>query len=302
LIASRRCGTHQPRPRFAAKTIERDRFEEHTLEENSVRNGNPMAENTKIRLAIPTGRLQAAVLDLLADAGLKIQPAGSNYRPLARDPRFDIKMLKAANIPSLIELGAHDVGFTGFDWVSESSADVVSVLDTRLLPVRIVAAAPVGFDPFRDVSGRPVVVASEYENLTRGFMAKQGVEYRYVRTFGATEVFPPEDADLIVDNTATGTALRANRLEIIDTLLESTLLCVANRAAMEHKHMRAGIEELSLLMQSVIDARERVLLEMNVGPRRSRCRDQTPARDESAHGATTLWRRVVRGPCCRPPR
>ena len=221
-------------------------------------------DEQKIRLVIPTGRMHDAVLRLLSDSGLEIPRSAKNYRPVANDPRFEIKLMKAANIPTLLELGAHDIGFSGRDWVRESEAEIESMLDTGLLPVSVVAAAPAGTDPISECRDRPVVVASEYERLTAEYMARRGVEWRFVRTYGATEVFPPEDADVIVDNTATGSALAANRLEVLEQLLQSTTLFIANPRALERGWVRDAVEDLRLLMSSVLEARRRVLLEMNV--------------------------------------
>ena len=218
----------------------------------------------KIRLVIPTGRLHAPILELLADAGLTIPRTTKDYRPPASDPRFEVKLLKAANIPTLLEMGAHDIGFSGLDWVEETGADVEKVLDTGLLPVRVVSAAPAGANPLLEDRQQPPVVASEYERLSRRYMESKGLDWRYVRTNGATEVYPPEDADLIIDNTATGSALAANRLEILDVLLESTALLLANRQAVETPFVREALDDLHLLMSSVLEARRRVLLEINV--------------------------------------
>ena len=218
----------------------------------------------KIRLVVPTGRMHGAVLRLLGDAGLEIPETAKSYRPVPADDRFEVKLMKAANIPTLLELGAHDIGFSGRDWLEESEADVENMLDTGLLPVRVVAAVPSESDPFTEIRDRPVVVASEYERLTAAYMNRRGVDWRYVRTYGATEVFPPEDADLIVDNTATGSALAANRLEIADVLLDSTTLFIANRRALDDPRVREIVDDLRLLMSSVLEARRRVLLEMNV--------------------------------------
>lgn len=219
---------------------------------------------TKLRLVIPTGRMLDNVVELLADAGLIIRRNGKEYRPAVSDERFEIKLLKAANIPKLVELGAHDIGFSGLDWISETNADVATMLNTGLLPVRIVAAAPVGCDPFIKESARPVIVASEYEQLTRRYMESRGSDYRYIRTFGATEVFPPEDADLIVDNVATGRTLAANGLAVVDEILTSSTVLLANHRALDDPAKRLIIDELLLLVQSVLDARCRVLLDLNV--------------------------------------
>ena len=218
----------------------------------------------KIRLVLPTGRMSAAVLSLLEDSGLSVRASHKNYRPKADNPDFEIKLLKPANIPTLVELGAHDIGFSGLDWVQESDAQVECLLDTELLPVRLVSAAPVGSDPFTVVRGRPLRVASEYERLTRTYMEQKGVDWRYVRSWGATEVFPPEDADLIIDNTATGSALVANRLEVVDEIMQSTTQLVANPRSLRNTDIREPIDNLVVLLRSVLDARKRVLLEMNV--------------------------------------
>jgi ATP phosphoribosyltransferase len=219
-------------------------------------------------MVIPTGRLHEPVLRLLGDAGLVVPRTSKDYRPPASDSRFRIKLLKAANIPTLLELGAHDIGFSGRDWVEESGARIEAVLDTGLLPVKVVAAAPVGIDPFTVERGRPMVVASEYERLTRRYLQRSAVDWRFIRTYGATEVFPPEDADLIVDNTASGAALAANHLEVRDTLLESTALFLANGDALGRAEVREAVDDLRLLMTSVLEARRRVLLEINVDRQR----------------------------------
>jgi ATP phosphoribosyltransferase len=217
----------------------------------------------KIRLALPKGRQQRDAFDLFAAAGIRVTASEQEYRPVCDDPRFEVKLLKVANIPKLVEYGAHDLGLTGFDWVCESRSDVVELLDTRMLPVRIVSAGPVGVDPFARTGG-PLIVASEYENITRRYMESKVGDFRYLRTYGATEVFPPEDADLIVDNTASGATLQSNGLAIIDEILKSSTRLITHRAAMDDPARRAVIEELVLLLESVLEGRRRVLLDMNV--------------------------------------
>lgn len=224
--------------------------------------------NHRIKLTLPKGRQQGEVLGLFAEAGIRIAAGEQEYRPACSDPRFEVKLLKAANIPKLVEYGAHDLGVTGLDWIRETSSDVVELLDTGLLPVRIVAAGPAGVDPFAAPRPTPLIVASEYEQLTRRYMDGRGAAYRYVRTFGATEVFPPEDADLIVDNTASGATLRSNGLEIIDEILRSSSRVIAHRGTLADPGKRGTIEELVLLLDSVLQGRRRVLLDMNVAPER----------------------------------
>jgi len=112
--------------------------------------------------------------------------------------------------------------------------------------------------------GRPLIVASEYRNLANSFIAKNKLNAIFVQTFGATEALPPEDADIIVDNTSSGTTLKHNRLAIIDEIMHSTTRFVCNRAALEDKRKRKMLEEMTMLMKSALAAKDRVMLEMNV--------------------------------------
>lgn len=218
-----------------------------------------------LRLALPKGRITEEVVKLLAAAGLPVRSNGRSYRPQVSESGIEAKFLKPQNIPRLIEIGAHDCGFTGHDWVVESGADVVQVLDTGLDPVTLVAAAPEASDAGRAApSGRPLIVASEYESITRRYLDGRGRPYLYIRTFGATEVFPPEDADMILDLVATGTTLRENHLVVVDEVLKSSTRFVASRAALADPEKAERIDMLRTLMQAALEARRRVLLEMNV--------------------------------------
>ena len=216
-----------------------------------------------LRLALPKGRMQDAVLALLADAGIRVTPTARGYRPAVSLSDCEAKILKHQNIVEMLELGSRDVGFAGADWVEELDADIVELLDTGLDPVSVVAAAPTGLFDRLDEIGRPLVVASEYERLTRAWIARRDLDAEFVRSFGATEVFPPEDADVIVDNTATGSTLRANDLEIVDTVIKSSTRLYASPQAMENEVKRERIEDLTLLLRSVLDARKRVMIEVN---------------------------------------
>jgi ATP phosphoribosyltransferase len=220
--------------------------------------------DTNLTLALPKGRIMEQTLKLLADAGVGIQSNGRSYRPRVSDPTIEAKYLKPQNIPRLVELGAHDCGFTGYDWLVETGADVVEMLDTGLDPVRLVAAAPEGLGSRLGSLGRPVVVASEFESLTRRFVSGRGWPFVFIRTYGATEVFPPEDADLVLDLTATGTTLRENRLEIVADVLASSTRFVASKQALDAPEKRARIEALGMMLQAVLNARTRVLVEVNV--------------------------------------
>lgn len=217
-----------------------------------------------LKLALPKGRIFERVQALLNDCGLGIRLPERGYRPSCADDRLQIKVLKAPNVASLIGLGSHDLGFTGHDWVQESGAEVVELLDLGFDPVRIVAAVHES-TPFEDLRKRErLVVVSEYEQLSRQWLEQQNIRFHFMRSHGATEVFPPEDADLVVDNSASGRTLQENRLTVVATLLESTTRLVAHPRAMDDVHKRRVIDELVLLMKAVLDGRDRVLLEMNV--------------------------------------
>ncbi|PKL07876.1 MAG: ATP phosphoribosyltransferase [Spirochaetae bacterium HGW-Spirochaetae-7] len=217
-----------------------------------------------LRLALPKGRMQEGVLRLLSEAGLDMRTAERDYRPSAVVDGLDVKVLKPQNIIEMLDIGSRDLGFAGADWVAELGIDLVEVMDTGLDPVRLVAAAPTSILEDGKLPSRRLVVASEYEGLTRRWIAAQGMDAEFVRSYGATEVFPPEDADCIVDNTATGSTLRANGLTIVDEVMRSTTRLYANKHAMDDPARRERIEWFAMLCQSVLEARSRVMLEVNI--------------------------------------
>jgi len=217
----------------------------------------------KLRVLIPKGRIFDNVFRLFADAGFPISMADRTYRPKAAD-WLDMKIMKPQNVGELLELGSHDAGFTGIDWIKESGANVEEIMDLGFDRVRIVAAVPKELDDAM-LRQKSLVVATEYMTLAGDWLTKQGYnKFRLLRTYGATEVFPPDDADMIIDNTSTGQTLNDNGLRIVDTLLESSTRFVASKAAMADKTKRGRIEELAMLFRAVLDGRERVMLEMNL--------------------------------------
>jgi len=215
------------------------------------------------RLGLPKGRMEQGVLTLLADAGIRVRPGARGYRPDVTLPGAEAKLLKPQNIVEMLALGSRDVGFAGADWVAELEADVIELLDTGLDPVQLVAAAPVAVLEGGQLPQRRLIVASEYERLTQGWIGAKGLCAEFVRSYGATEVFPPEDADVIVDNTATGATLEANGLAIVDVLMRSSTRLYAHRAALDEPVRRRFIDDLVLLINSVLEARRRVMLEVN---------------------------------------
>jgi ATP phosphoribosyltransferase len=219
---------------------------------------------TQLRLALPKGRIQAGVLRLLDEAGIEVSAGARNYRPSVSLPEVEAKVLKPQNVVEMLGAGSRDLGFAGADWVAELGADIVEILDTGLDPVRLVLAAPRELLVEGGLPAGSLVVASEYERLTRAAFARRGEPFRFVRSYGATEVFPPEDADCIVDNTATGSTLSANGLQIVDVLLESSTRLYASQAAWDDPRKRPRLENWVTVLEAVLSARRRVLLEVNV--------------------------------------
>lgn len=223
---------------------------------------------SSLRLALPKGRMQDGVLSLLAQAGLPVRRSARNYRPSIRLPQSDTKMLKPQSVVEMLAAGTRDLGFAGADWVAELQAPLVPLCDTGLDPVRVVAAAPPALLEQGRLPRRALIVASEYPRLCGRWIAARRAGDHFVRSWGASEVLPPEDADCIVDNTATGSTLQANGLQIVEELMRSTTQLFASPRAMEDPNKRGRIESLALLIRSVVDARARVMLEANVSAER----------------------------------
>lgn len=240
---------------------------------------------TLLRIGLPKGRMQGKVIQLLADAGLPVSIDEREYRPRIGNGsagavgspslQYEAKLLKPQNIVEMLASGSRDIGFAGADWVKELDADIVELYDTGMDPVSVVAAAPESLMarigsiekpsiPWIEACGRAPIIASEYQTIARKWMKKHISEATFIRSYGATEVFPPEDADLIVDNCATGSTLRANGLVIIDTIMKSSTRLYASRKAMENPAKREAAEALVLILRSVLEARKRVMLEVNV--------------------------------------
>lgn len=217
-----------------------------------------------VRVGLPKGRMRDGVLRLMADGGVDVRGSDRGYRPSLALPGFEAKFLKPQNIVEMLAMGSRDIGFAGADWVAELGADLVELLDTELDAVSMVVAAPSASLIGEDLPPGPLVIASEYETLTTAWMARRGLDARFVRSYGATEVFPPEDADVIVDITQTGDTLRANNLEPVEEIMRSSTRLYANGAALEDPVKRERIECLVLVLGSVLEARRRVMVEVNV--------------------------------------
>ena len=223
----------------------------------------------RLKLGIPKGSLQEATLQLFARAGWRITADSRSYYPAVDDPEIQCLMVRAQEMPRYVETGALDAGLTGRDWIVETGAAVTEVADliyakTGLGKVRWVLAVPEESPvrAVRDLEGK--VIATEGVKLTEAYLARHGVTARVEFSWGATEVKVPQLADAIVEVTETGASLRAHRLRIVDTVLESNTKLIANTAAWGDPWVREKTENLALLLTGAIAAYNKVGLMLNV--------------------------------------
>jgi ATP phosphoribosyltransferase len=223
----------------------------------------------KIRLGVPKGSLQEATLQLFARAGLPVFTNGRSYFANTGDPEVECMLIRAQEMARYVEHGVLDAGLTGLDWVVESGLEVVTVSDLIYAKqsrgkVRWVLAVPEE-SPYRraeDLGNR--IIATELVGVTRAYFERKDVAVQVEFSWGATEVKPPMLADAIVEVTETGSSLNANRLRIIDTVLESNTQIIANKTAWCDSSKRRKIENLALMLRGAMDAQNRVGLMLNV--------------------------------------
>jgi ATP phosphoribosyltransferase len=224
---------------------------------------------TVLKLGIPKGSLQDATLELFGRAGWKITIGSRSYFPSIDDPEIECLMVRAQEMARYVETGALDAGITGHDWVVETGAAVEELAELvyakqRLARVRWVLAVPEDSairEP-RDLQGK--VIATEVVHITEKYLARHGVTSRVEFSWGATEVKVPRLADAIVEVTETGSSLRANRLRIVDTVLESATVFIMNRDAARDPWKSEKAANLILMLQGAIAAASKVGLLLNV--------------------------------------
>lgn len=223
-------------------------------------------------MVLPKGSLERATLELFEAADLPVNRSSSvDYQATIDDPRIDsVRILRPQEIPTYVAEGLFDVGITGRDWVEETGSTVESLGELKYSkatsrPIRLVVAVA-GDSPARSVDDLPdgVRVQSEYPELTRRFFADHGVDADVRLSYGATEAKIPDIADVVVEITETGRALRAAGLRVIDTILTSYTEVVANPAAAADPDKAKAMEQIMTLLNGVLDARGRVLLKLNV--------------------------------------
>ncbi len=224
---------------------------------------------SRLKLGIPKGSLQESTVELFAKAGWRISIGSRSYFPGIDDPEIECMLVRAQEMPRYVESGALDAGLTGKDWIIETGAQVEQVGElvyskTGLGRVRWVLAVAEDspMQSVRDLEGK--VIATEAVKMTEKYLAKHGVNARVEFSWGATEVKVPQLADAIVEVTETGSSLRANHLRVVDTLMESMTVFIANRAALQNAWKREKIGNLMLLLDGAIKAYNRVGLMLNV--------------------------------------
>jgi ATP phosphoribosyltransferase len=223
----------------------------------------------KLRIGIPKGSLQEATLQLFARAGLPAYTNGRSYFATTADPEIDCMLIRAQEMARYVEHGAIDAGLTGLDWVIESGLEVATVSDLIYAKrsrgkVRWVLAVPEDSpaQTAEDLAG--CIVATELVKVTRDYFQKKNVAVRVEFSWGATEVKPPMLADAIVEVTETGSSLKANRLRILETVLQSNTQLIANKCSYGEREKRRKIDNLALMLQGAMEAQDRVGLMLNV--------------------------------------
>jgi ATP phosphoribosyltransferase len=223
----------------------------------------------KLKLGIPKGSLENATIDLFRRAGFNITTSSRSYFPAIDDPEIECMMIRAQEMARYVEDGVLDAGLTGRDWIEESEANVHAVADLIYAKqsfgkVRWVLAVPEAssFQSVKDLEGK--IIATELVATTRRYLARNGVTAKVEFSWGATEVKPPVLADAIVEVTETGSSLRANKLRIVETVLESNTQLISNIESWKDPAKRRKIEDIHLLLDGAINALGRVGLMLNV--------------------------------------
>lgn len=223
----------------------------------------------KLKLGIPKGSLEQATVDLFRRAGFQIGVSSRSYFPSIDDPEIECMLIRAQEMARYVANGVLDAGLTGRDWVEESGTDVVALADLVYAKqsfgkVRWVLAVPEN-SPVQGVGDlEGMTIATELVGATQRYLERNGVTARVEFSWGATEVKPPVLADAIVEVTETGSSLRANKLRIVDTVLESNTQLIANQGATADPWKSQKLSDLKMLLEGAIEALDKVGLMLNV--------------------------------------
>jgi ATP phosphoribosyltransferase len=228
-----------------------------------------MKNTPLLMLGLPKGSLQDATIKLFAKAGFNISVSSRSYRPSIDDEELDGRFVRAQEVSRYVEHGYFDCGLTGQDWVRENDSEVVEVCDlvysrasnkrSRWI-IAVPESSPV--KSVKDLEGKRI--ATEVVNITRQYLKDNGVNAEVEFSWGATEVKVPDLVDAIVDLTETGNSIRANKLRIVDTLLYTNTVFIANKAAWENPGKRKKIESIAMLLKAALEAHSKVGLKLNI--------------------------------------
>jgi ATP phosphoribosyltransferase len=249
----------------------------------------------KLKFAIPKGSLEKATSEFFSKSGFKIGGTERTYRPSINDPQIELKVLRPQEIPVFVSEGLQDIGITGEDWVKENRADVEILQNLEYGKIRLVIAVPktcenMTMGEFMEsiwAQGKNFRISTEYLNIASEYI-KNTPQYKkrfgsaepmlvtpwwrkgdnarakVFLSFGATEAKPPEDSDAIMDVTETGTTIEANNLKIVDTVLRSAAVLIANKKALEDPEKREKIYDIVALLKGVVDGSKRIHIFVNV--------------------------------------
>jgi ATP phosphoribosyltransferase len=250
----------------------------------------------KVKFAIPAGSLAKATFEILQRSGYKVSGQERTYRPTINDPKIELKILRPQEIPVFVSEGLQDVGITGQDWIKETGVDVEILENLEYGKIRLVVAVPKELSDANSVSdimesiwskGKNFRVSTEYLNIASEYI-KNSPDYKkrfgksdpmivtpwwrkgenprakIFLSFGATEAKPPENSDCIIDVTETGSTIEANNLRIIETIMQSSAVLIANKTALELTEKQEKIYDIMTLLKGVVDGSKRIHIFVNV--------------------------------------
>jgi ATP phosphoribosyltransferase len=231
--------------------------------------GRVSDKKSLLMLGLPKGSLEESTKNLFAKAGWKISTNARSYKPSIDDPELDGRFIRAQEVSRYVEHGFFDCGLTGFDWIQENGSDVVEVCDlvysrASVVKSKWVLCVPEASDITKPEQLAGKRVATELVGTVRRYFEKRKIAAEVEFSWGATEVKVPDLVDAIVDITETGNSIRANKLRIIDTLLETNTKFIANRASWANPAKRKKIETIALLLRGALEAESKVGLKMNL--------------------------------------
>ena len=222
-----------------------------------------------LNFGLPKGSLEEATIKLFGRAGFSISKSSRSYKPCWDDPELDGRFVRAQEMSRYVEDGFFDCGLTGRDWVRENRSDVEIVADLIYSRAsnrisKWVLAVPEQSDvqTVKDLEGKSI--ATELVQVTRDYLKENEVEAEVEFSWGATEVKVPELVDAIVDLTETGSSLRANNLRVVDVLMETNTVLIANKRSLQDPDKKAKVENIALMLQAALHADDKVGLKLNI--------------------------------------